>query len=65
MAKNSCRHKFCKKNPPNLGEISPLSMDRNFAKEPLDFVNIKFAKDPLNFDEIDTHSIASSFMKTL
>ena len=38
-------------------------MDDNFAKEPLNFVNINFTKDPLNFNKIDTHSIDGKFMK--
>ena len=53
------------KKPSNFDEINPQSIDDNFAKEPLDFVNVNFTKAPLNLDEIDTHSIDGDFMKNI
>ena len=66
IARNSWGCKFCKKTS-NFGEINPQSIDDNFAKEPLDFVNVNFTKAPLNLnlDEIDTHSIDENFMKNI
>ena len=55
---------FAKKTS-NFDEINPQSIDGNFAKEPLDFVNVNFTKAPLNLDEIDTHSIDGNFMKNI
>ena len=53
------------KKPSNFDEINPQAIDGNFAKEPLDFVNVNFTKAPLNLDEIDTHSIDENFMKNI